>query len=223
MLLFMQETNREIIDKQLNDSLNAPRSKYKLSETIETMTSSLRKIISNIYFVDPLYENEELLETAKHLEHLVEKAKIDELFPPWLNISYKNPLSGLMNPIAPPLVYPKVGQTDFHVSFNKAHQGMNNVVHGGVLASVLDEAIQKTSQQIGKFCATSEITTVFKKPTPTNVELIIRSKIVDIQENRILITAELLCNEVITAVATATMVPIDIEKIKKSVSDTLKS
>lgn len=223
MLLFMEETNREIIDKQLNDSLNAPRSKYKLSETIETMTSSLRKIISNIYFVDPLYENEELLKTAEHLEHLVEKAKIDELFPPWLNIAYKNPLSGLMNPIAPPLVYPKAGQTDFHVSFNKAHQGMNNVVHGGVLASVLDEAIQKTSQQTGKFCATSEITTVFKKPTPTNVELVVRSKIVDIQENKILITAELLCNEVVTAVATATMVPIDINKIKQSVSKTLES
>ena len=219
----MKETNKEILDSELNDSLNAPESRYKLSETVETMTSSLRKIISDIYFIDPLYENQELLNAVKHLEVLVKKAKTDELLPAWRSFRYKNPLSGSMNPLAPPVVYPKGEDTAFRVVFNKSHQSMNSVVHGGFVSSVLDEAIQKTSQQIGKFCATSEITTVFKKPTPTNVELIIKSKIVDIQENKILITAELLCNEVITAVATATMVPIDINKIRKSVSDTLKS
>lgn len=221
MLLFMEEIQKENLMQEYNDSINAPDTKYKLSETVKTMTASLRKIMTNIYFIDPLYENEELSNTVKHLEHLTEEAKVDELLPTWRSLRYKNPLSGLMNPLAPPLICPHNGETSFRVSFNKAHQGIANAAHGGVISSVFDDVILRTSQQTGKYCATAEVTTVYKRPTPINTELIINSKIVDVQENKIIIFAEMICNEIVTATATAIVIPVNPEKMKNSISKTL--
>lgn len=46
-------------------------------------------------------------------------------------------------------------------------QGWENTVHGGLLATVLDEAMIKAASALGYTCVTAEISVKYKKPVST--------------------------------------------------------
>ena len=56
----------------------------------------------------------------------------------------------------------RVAQSE--VVFAKHLQGWNNVVHGGLISTVLDEVVVKAAGHEGYRCVTAQLTIKFKKP-----------------------------------------------------------
>jgi uncharacterized protein (TIGR00369 family) len=66
-------------------------------------------------------------------------------------------------------------QTEF-IS-QKTHQGYKNIVHGGIISALLDEAMVKASLLQGMPAVTAEITVRFKNPLMTGEESIVEAAI----------------------------------------------
>lgn len=62
---------------------------------------------------------------------------------------------------------PNSGETEARVAFPVQLQGWRSTVHGGLLATVLDETMIKAAAACGSKCVTAEITVKFKKPAMT--------------------------------------------------------
>jgi uncharacterized protein (TIGR00369 family) len=69
-----------------------------------------------------------------------------------------------------------------------AHQGYEGIVHGGILSSLLDEAMAKLAFTVGLPAVTAEITVKFKAPAAPGQELLVTGRLT--QETRRLILAE---------------------------------
>ena len=68
------------------------------------------------------------------------------------------------------------------------HQGYEGIVHGGILSSLLDEAMAKLAFTAGLPAVTAEITVKFKAPAAPGQELLVTGRLT--QETRRLILAE---------------------------------
>jgi uncharacterized protein (TIGR00369 family) len=66
-------------------------------------------------------------------------------------------------------------QTEF-IS-KKTHQGYKNIVHGGIISALLDEAMVKAALLQGMPAVTAEITIRFKTPLMTGEESIVEAEI----------------------------------------------
>ena len=66
-------------------------------------------------------------------------------------------------------------QTEF-IS-EKTHQGYKNIVHGGIISALLDEAMVKTALLQGMPAVTAEITVRFKTPLMTGERSIVEAEI----------------------------------------------
>lgn len=58
-----------------------------------------------------------------------------------------------------------------------AYQGYDGILHGGMLATLLDEAVGKLSVLVEKPAVTAEMTVRFVKPVPTGEALVIRGRL----------------------------------------------
>jgi uncharacterized protein (TIGR00369 family) len=68
------------------------------------------------------------------------------------------------------------------------HQGYEGIVHGGILSSLLDEAMAKLAYSLGIPAVTAEMTVKFKAPAAPGEELSISGRLV--QETKRLVLAE---------------------------------
>jgi len=68
------------------------------------------------------------------------------------------------------------------------HQGYEGIIHGGILSSLLDEAMVKLAFNLGIPAVTAEIIVTFKAPAAPGLELLITGIIT--QETKKLILAE---------------------------------
>jgi uncharacterized protein (TIGR00369 family) len=68
------------------------------------------------------------------------------------------------------------------------HQGYESIVHGGILSSLLDEAMAKLAYSLGIPAVTAEITVKFKAPAAPGDELHVSGRL--IEETKKLILAE---------------------------------
>ncbi len=71
---------------------------------------------------------------------------------------------------------------------SEIHQGYEGIVHGGILSSLLDEAMAKLAFSLGLAAVTAEITVKFKAPAAPGQELRVFGRLT--QETRRLIQAE---------------------------------
>ena len=102
---------------------------------------------------------------------------------------------------------------DFHIDAEKrsisarftpsdTHQGFEGIVHGGILSSLLDEAMAKLAFSLGIQAVTAEMTTKFKAPASPGEELCVSGRIT--RENRKLIQAEAKIERGLVVIAEAT-------------------
>lgn len=68
------------------------------------------------------------------------------------------------------------------------HQGYAGITHGGLIATLLDEAMLKLCWELGIPAVTARLETEIKKPAPVGEELLVRGRLVE--EGRRLIKAE---------------------------------
>jgi uncharacterized protein (TIGR00369 family) len=67
----------------------------------------------------------------------------------------------------------------------REHEGWEGIVHGGIIATLLDEAMVKLAAHLGVPAVSAEITVKFKAPAAPGEELIVTGKIVK-ETNRLI-------------------------------------
>jgi len=60
----------------------------------------------------------------------------------------------------------------------REHEGWEGIVHGGIMASLLDEAMVKLAAHLGIPAVSAEITVKFKAPAAPGEELVVSGRIV---------------------------------------------
>ena len=83
---------------------------------------------------------------------------------------------------------PLTGQVEAAVVFPLHLQGWQSTVHGGLLATVLDETMIKAAAAAGHKCVTAEITVSYKKPASTETTYHASGKMIAVRGR--LVTAE---------------------------------
>lgn len=125
---------------------------------------------------------------------------------------------GKDNPIGLKLMFHREGEevlADFTAS--QYHQGWPGVVHGGVIATVMDEAMNYASYFEGLHCVTGKMEVRFRQPLsvgcPVQVSAIIRRKNRKVVESKAKVVTE---DGVVVAEGTALMYIVDEEPPERS-------
>ena len=82
-------------------------------------------------------------------------------------------------------------EAEAEVSFPERYQGWEGVVHGGLLATVLDEAMIYAAGAKGLKCVTGEMTVRYVKPASTGVAYELKGRFVEDQGRIVLAESEL--------------------------------
>lgn len=192
----------------------------QLSVSMARVALALRRALRGLYHVHPEHHDEEMATTAELLDSLVGNAGTLALGQD-SNIRYtRSPLSGEMNPIAPPVSY-EYGSNSITaaVRFHEGYQGPPACVHGGIVAALLDDALGRTRHLTGRNCVTGSLNVSYKRPTPINADLTVEARIDEILERKFRVTGEIIYQGQVTASAEAIFVFLDDKKFNALVSD----
>lgn len=89
---------------------------------------------------------------------------------------------GEKNPIGLKLLIrtdPERGESTAEVAFRDDFQGWSKIVHGGLLATVLDEALIYAAGAKGHRCVTGEMTVRYVKPASTGVAYTLKGRFLE--------------------------------------------
>lgn len=191
-----------------------------LSSHMQRLTTAMRRVLKAMYHVHPSHEDDRIAELAETLANEVESASTLGLGQESAIRYTRSPLSGDMNPIAPPVTY-EYGDNSItaRVRFHEGYQGPPACVHGGIVAALLDDALGRTRHLTGRNCVTGSLNITYKLPTPLNADLVVEARIDEIHERKFMVTGEILHDGQITASATAVFVFLNDEKFNALVSD----
>jgi uncharacterized protein (TIGR00369 family) len=93
------------------------------------------------------------------------------------------------------------------------HQGYEGIVHGGILSSLLDEAMGKLAFLLGGPAVTAEMTVKFKSPAKPGMELSISGRIAEETNRLVLAEAKIEHGLVVIAEATGKLIRISRERM----------
>ena len=88
-------------------------------------------------------------------------------------------------------VDPERGESAAEVTFEERFQGWAGIVHGGLLATVLDEALIYAAGAKGLKCVTGEITVRYVKPASTGVSYTLKGRFIEDKGKIVLAESEL--------------------------------
>lgn len=88
---------------------------------------------------------------------------------------------------------PERGESAAEVTFRDDFQGWTKVVHGGLLAAVLDEALIYAAGAKGHICVTGEMTVRYVKPASTGVAYALRGRFLE-DKGRVVLAESSLCD-----------------------------
>jgi acyl-coenzyme A thioesterase PaaI-like protein len=114
-----------------------------------------------------------------------------------------SPVIGDANPIAPPM---RVRQCDDGSVIGEAtmrpiHEGPPGVVHGGWVASLLDQLLGHANAAAGVGGFTAQLTVRYLRPTPYDVPLLLRARTDRIEGRVVMSSGEIVAAGVVTAEA----------------------
>jgi len=81
------------------------------------------------------------------------------------------------------------------ITFAEHFQGWAGVVHGGMVSTVLDEIMVKTTEAKGLICVTAEIFVKFKNPARINTRYSCSGKITDIKRKLVYTESKMINSE----------------------------
>jgi acyl-coenzyme A thioesterase PaaI-like protein len=85
-----------------------------------------------------------------------------------------------------------------------AHQGFDNVIHGGIISTVLDEAMAWATTQAGVWAVTAEISVRFKNPLAVGEPATVTARVTENRGRIVTTAADLTRNLDNATIATAT-------------------
>lgn len=121
------------------------------------------------------------------------------------------------NPIGLKLAFKMEGEVcRAHYTARPEHQGWNGVVHGGLVATMLDEAMAQWLWQNGFKTMTAELTTRYSHAVPVGEELIIEGRMISKRGRLIEMAAQILLpDEKVAAKARSKFLEVKPETVSK--------
>ena len=115
-----------------------------------------------------------------------------------------SPVIGAANPIAPPLEIRVCDDSSVlgEVTMRPIHEGPPGVVHGGWVASLLDQLLGHANAAAGVGGFTAELTVRYRRPTPYDVPLVLRARTDRVDGRSVYASGEIVVDGHVTAEAT---------------------
>lgn len=90
-----------------------------------------------------------------------------------------NPISGMRNPVALPLVLTAddEGTVSGTFTFGAAYEGPPGCLHGGIVAAVLDQVLGNAAARTGRPGMTAYLNTTYRRPTVLGAEHVLRARV----------------------------------------------
>jgi acyl-coenzyme A thioesterase PaaI-like protein len=119
-----------------------------------------------------------------------------------------NPVIGAANPLSPPMPITVLddGSVLSEITMRPIHEGPPGAVHGGWVASLLDQLLGIANAVSGVGGMTAELTVRYRKATPYGVPLTIRARNDSSEGRKAFASGEILAAGVVTAEATGVFV-----------------
>ncbi|SNT00379.1 Acyl-coenzyme A thioesterase PaaI, contains HGG motif [Geodermatophilus saharensis] len=145
---------------------------------------------------------------------LHEIARVDD---PETGERWYSPVYGPGSPVAPPLVATDSpdGRATGRVTVGKAHEGPPGLVHGGVVATLLDHVLARALRAAGRGGLTASLTVRYRRPVHLGVPLLLTAEMGGTDGRRTTAHARLVAEdtpEVVLAEAEGTFVALRTEQ-----------
>ena len=182
----------------------------ELSGSMKRVSAAMRRALRGLYHVHPGHVDDAMAGDAEALADAIDSASTLGLGQESEVRYTRSPLSGEMNPIAPPVTY-EYGERSIvaKARFHEGYQGPPACVHGGMVAALLDDALGRTRHLTGRNCVTGSLNIRYQRPTPLNVDLVVEARIEEVHERKFRVTGEILHEGQVTASAEAVFVFLD--------------
>jgi acyl-coenzyme A thioesterase PaaI-like protein len=107
---------------------------------------------------------------------LHEIASVDD---PEIGERWYSPVYGPGNPVAPPMVASQTpdGRAEGRVTLGKPHEGPPGLVHGGVVATLLDHVLARSVRAAGYGGLTATLTVTYRRPVRLGVSLLVVAEV----------------------------------------------
>ena len=114
-----------------------------------------------------------------------------------------SPVIGDANPIAPPMRVRQCedGSVIGEATMRPIHEGPPGVVHGGWVASLLDQLLGHANAAAGVGGFTAQLTVRYRRPTPYDVPLLLRARTDSVEGRTVTSSGEIVADGVVTAEA----------------------
>jgi acyl-coenzyme A thioesterase PaaI-like protein len=192
------------------------------SESMTRLVAALRRVVKAMHHVHPEHVDDESADAAERLANRLESAGSLGIRQESVLRHTRSPLSGVMNPMAPPMTseyHPEERRVVSSILFNEAYQGPPACVHGGFVAALLDEALGRTRHLTDRNCVTGSLLVTYRRPTPVNVPLTVDARITEMHDRKMVVRGEIIANGEVTAVGEGTFVFLETEKFNALVTD----
>jgi acyl-coenzyme A thioesterase PaaI-like protein len=127
-----------------------------------------------------------------------------------------SPLSGLANPLSPPIVLRVVdGEVRGEATFGLQYEGPPGHVHGGFIAAAFDEVLGMAQSTTGNPGMTGTLTVRYRQPTPLYRELTFRGRVDRVEGRKIFTQASLHAGETLCAEAEGLFISVGEERFRR--------
>ena len=128
-----------------------------------------------------------------------------------------SPVSGPMNPLAPPVRYDRIAEAgiDASVTFGVAYQGPPGYVHGAFIAGVFDDVLGAANMASGNPGMTVQLNVRYRRATPLRTPLRVVARHTGREGRRIFAQATMLAGDEVTAEAEGVFAEITPERAQK--------
>ena len=116
---------------------------------------------------------------------------------PEIGERWYSPVYGPGNPVAPPMEASSTpdGRASGRVTLGKPHEGPPGLVHGGVVATLLDHVLARSARAAGHGGLTASLTVSYRRPVHLGVPLVITGELVSVEGRRATATARVVAEE----------------------------
>jgi uncharacterized protein (TIGR00369 family) len=129
------------------------------------------------------------------LREVHEIATVDD---PETGERWYSPVYGPGSPVAPPMAvqdFPDEGRCAGRVTVGKKHEGPPGLVHGGVVATLLDHVLARSARTAGHGGLTATLTVTYRRPVHLGVPLLVTGQLVSVDGRRATATARLVAED----------------------------
>ncbi len=132
-----------------------------------------------------------------------------------------SPVSGVSNPIAPPVMTVKEDEATISgtVNFSAAYEGGPGLVHGGYVAAAFDEVLGLAQSLTGKAGMTGTLKVRYRNPCPLHQELRMEARVHSIKGRKIIARGTMHNGEQLIADGEATFIIFDSERFRRKLPE----